>query len=385
MGNKVGIVALAQTKYSSCRNDVRQEELAHEVVKQVLQMSGLNYVEEGMGIYSSIGVCDDFWEGKTISDAPLNDIAGGHLRDCTRVAQDGSLAVLYGAATVLSGHDDIVLIVGGCKESQILSRNVLTNCGADPIYNRKLGLDYRGEAALQAQRYMYKYGITPEQVAKVVVKNLENAKDNPYAMVAKTIGINDVLQSRMLASPIHQLDEYPASDGAVAMILATEEKAKKITNNPIWINGFGCCRDSFGLGERELAECKSLANAAKKAYGMAGINNPQKEIDVFEISEHYSYQELLWSEGLGLCGNGEGGKLIDSGETQRKGKMPVNPSGGVLSGVPALIAGMSRVAEAFFQLKGEAGSRQVDGVKKALAHGTAGPAGQMQCVIVMSN
>ena len=105
----------------------------------------------------------------------------------------------------------------------------------------------------------------------------------------------------------------------------------------------------------------------------------------YEISEQYAYQELLWSEGLGLCAKGEGGKLIDSGKTQMGGELPINPSGGMLSGLPVCVAGMQRVVEAALQLRGEAGPRQVAGAKRALAHGVDGPAGQLQCVVTLEN
>jgi acetyl-CoA C-acetyltransferase len=116
---------------------------------------------------------------------------------------------------------------------------------------------------------------------------------------------------------------------------------------------------------------------------MAGIKNPLREIDVAEISEEFTYQELLWMEGLGFCERGEGGRLIDSGKTQLGGKLPVNPSGGLLSGVPNGVAGMSRVAEAVLQLRGEAGDRQVAGANVALAHGVTGICGQHQAVMIL--
>jgi len=134
-----------------------------------------------------------------------------------------------------------------------------------------------------------------------------------------------------------------------------------------------------------LADCDALVKAAKKAYSMAGINNPLKEIDVAEISEEYTYQELLWMEGLGFCERGEGGRLIDRGVTKIKGKLPVNPSGGVLSGNPVGVAGMIRVAEAVLQLRGEAADRQVKGTQVALAHGVTGICGQHQCVMILGN
>jgi acetyl-CoA C-acetyltransferase len=383
MTERVGIVAVAQTKYTASRRDVNQVELAHEAVKQVLEETGLKFTEDGTGIDTSVVATDDFWDARTLSDVPYGDILASHMRDATKVAQDGAQAVLYAAATILSRHDDIIILLGICKESQSLSRNILTNCGFDPIYMRKLGIDYLSAVALQAQRYMYKYGITREQCAKVVVKNRKNAKNNPFAQAPMDLTLDDVLNSEMLASPISVLDYYPVSDGACAMILATEEKAKKITDKPVWITGLGNARDAHNLGDRDLADCDSLVVAAQKAYKMTGITNPLKEIDVIELSEQASYQELLWSEGLGLCGRGEGGKLIDSGVTHMGGRLPINPSGGLLSGVPVLVAGLSRVAEAVLQLRGEAGARQVDGAKMALAHGVDGPCGQLHCVVIL--
>jgi acetyl-CoA C-acetyltransferase len=139
------------------------------------------------------------------------------------------------------------------------------------------------------------------------------------------------------------------------------------------------------LGDRDLADCDALVSAAQRAYDMAGITVPLKEIDVAEISEEYSCQELLWMEGLGFCGRGEAGKLIDDGVTQMGGRLPVNPSGGMLSGNPTVVAGMTRVAEAVQQLRGEAGDRQVPGASVALAHGVTGICGQHQCVAILSN
>ena len=118
---------------------------------------------------------------------------------------------------------------------------------------------------------------------------------------------------------------------------------------------------------------------------MAGVTSPEKEIDVAEIADEYSYQELLWMEGLGLCGRGEAGKLIDAGVTEIGGKLPVNSSGGMLAGNPNIVAGMARVAEAVLQLRGEAGEKQVPGASVALAHGTTGACGAHQCVMTLSN
>jgi acetyl-CoA C-acetyltransferase len=312
----------------------------------------------------------------------IPDATCSHLKDESKVAGDGAYAVLYGAMHILSGDNKLVLVVSHCEES-ITDGTMIENWSIDHIFHRMLGLDYTMGAAMQARRYMDRYKLTPEQFAKVVVKNKGNALKNKYAQEAMTLTVEQVLKSKMLADPITELQMKPVSDGACAMILASEEVAKKLTPNPVWLTGAGNYYEAHNPGDRDLAECDALVKAAKKAYKMAGIGNPVKDIDLVELSEYYASQELLWTEGLGLCGRGEGGKLIDSGKTQLKGELPVNPSGGLLSGIPVTVAGMTRVAEAVWQLQGKAGEHQVQGAKRAVAHGCGGLCGQMHCVLVL--
>jgi acetyl-CoA C-acetyltransferase len=253
----------------------------------------------------------------------------------------------------------------------------------DPIYTRPLGLDAIASSALQARRYMDKYGITEEQCARVSVKNHKNAKNNPYAQLPMDISLEDVLRSRILASPIKLLDASPISDGACAIILANEETTRRFSKYPVWIKGVGSCADAYHLGDRDLAECKPLERAAQTAYKMAGIENPFKEIDVAEVYDAFSYQELMWSEGLGFCEKGGGGRLIERRETEMDGSIPVNPSGGCLSAHAVITAGLIRIAEATLQVRGDAGKRQIPGAKIALAQGINGPCGQSHCVWIV--
>ena len=384
MAERVGIVAVAQTKYHPNRADANEGELVYEAIKQVLQETGLTFAQDGTGIDASITCSQDFWDGRTISSCNVMSYVGSHHSDEDKVAEDSLNAVYTAAARILSGHQDIVLVASHCKESQADKRGI-ENAAFDPIFMRVLGLDFLSAAALQARRYMYKYGITPGQCARVVVKNRGNARKNPFAQEPLDITVEDVLGSQILASPIRQLDTKPTSDGACAMILAREKKAKKLTAKPVWILGVSNCYETHYLGDRDLAECDALVTAAKKAYSMAGITDPMKQINVAEISEEYSYQELLWMEGLGLCSRGEAGKMIDAGVTRMGGQLPVNPSGGMLSGNPTVVAGMTRVAEAVLQLRDEAGERQVAGAKRALAHGFTGACGQLQGVMILGN
>ncbi|MEM2983054.1 MAG: thiolase family protein [Candidatus Bathyarchaeia archaeon] len=379
---RVGIVAVAQTKYESAKPGHHFSDLIYEPVRDVLEKTGLKFTDDGTGIDFTVSASSDHWDGWTIAEKNVTDVAGGHLRAEEKVDCDGAYAFFYAVLGVLGGHYDSVLVLSHLKESGANGR-LIENFGIDHVYTQMLGLDFLSGAGLQATRYMKRFGINREQAALVAVKNRSNASFNPYAQASGNYSVEDVLNSRVLSYPITELDSKPASDGACALIIATEEKARKWTDKPIWVDGMGNCHDSQFLGDRELSESPALEKAAKTAYKMAGISDPTKEIDLFEISEYFSYQELLWSEGLGLCDKGGGGKLVESGKTQINGSIPINPSGGLLSGVPVYVAGLNRIVEAAIQLRGEGGKRQVPDARVALAHGCAGVCGQMHCVIVL--
>ena len=380
MAERVGIVAVAQTRYHPNRNDVNEAELAYEAIKQVLEETGLTLSD----IDSAVTCCQDAWDGRTIASLSLQHVVGAHFGHEFTVAEDGINAAYVAMSQILAGGHEIVLVESHMKESQG-DKSLIENAGFDAILMRQLGLDFTSAAALQARRYMDKYGVTAEQCAKVAVRNHSNAKNNPFAQKPLDITVKDVLKSKILADPIRLLDTKPISDGACVMIIATEEKAKKLARKPVWIMGVSNCYETHYLGDRELADCDALVKAAEKAYSMAGINDPLTQINVAEISTEYSYQEPLWMEGLGFCGRGEGGKLVESRTIEMGGQLPVNPSGGVLPGNPNSVAGMARIAETVLQLRGEAGARQVKGAKVALAHGYTGICGQLQAVMILAN
>ncbi len=384
---RVAMVAAVQTKFHRNRSDLSIGEIIWEVVEKVLQETGLNFEaqagEKDRPFIDKIISCsEDYWQGRTISDMLYHLEMGALGMSFTKVAADGAFAVYHGAVSILSGKHDVVLVIAYRKESEAV-RSAIENAAFDPIYLRPLGIDFLNAAALQANRYMYKYGVTEEQFAEVVVKNKGNAFHNPYAQEAMNLTVPEVINSKMLSYPIKELDCKPISDGACALILANGEKAKEITSNPVWIAGIGNCYDAHSPGDRDLSDCDSLQIAAQKAYDMAGITNPSQEIDLAEISEEFSYQELLWMEGLRLCERGGAGRFIQDGLTRIDDRLPVNPSGGILSGNPSGVAGMVRVVEAFLQLSGRAGDRQIGKAETALAHGVCGPCGQSHCVIIL--
>jgi len=385
MARRVAVVGVAQTKYEAEKVHLSNGELVWEAVERVRKNTGLGYiglVSDKPSIDKIVSCSEDFWQGRAISDMQISMEMGVFGLDSTKVSSDGIQGVYHGVIDIMSGHHDIVLVVAHRKESETAG-SVIENCAFDPIYVRPLGIDFLGAAALQAQRYMSAYKVTPEQCAKVVVKNKGNAKNNPYAQEPMHLTVSDVLNSEFLCEPIRALEAKPVSDGAAALVLASEEVAYEITEKPVWIKGIGNAYDAHYLGDRDLAKCEALVAAAKRAYAMAGIAHPVEEIDVAEISEGYAYQELLWYEGLGFCEPGKGRELIDRGVTSMGGKLPVNPSGGLLGGNPSCVAGLTRVVESFLQLRGEAGSRQVTNANTALAHGWTGPCGQSQSVMIL--
>lgn len=369
---------MAQTKFEPNKWTQRVQGLVWEVVKQVRDQTGLGFGNGG--IEGAVTVSDDLFDARTISDNAITDVVGAHFLSEEKAASDGAQGVYYAAANILSGHHDVMLLTGHSKESQGASRNMVTHLAFDPFYTRPIGLDYLAAAGLQAQAYMARSGVTEEQLAEVVVRSRQWAAKNPWAQEQAPLTVEEVLASPMTADPIRELFTYPVSDGAVAMILASEERAKEITDKPVWITGLGNCQDTFYLGERDIGGNFVLGRAACRAYGMAGVQDAKTAFDVVELSDQYAHHMPQWAEGLGLCGEGEGAAWLADGGPD---KHNVNRSGGMLAGNPLMLGGLARVAECVLQLRGEAGERQVDGAKRAVAQGCCGPAGQLHSVVVL--
>ncbi len=381
MARRVGICAVAQTEFVRDMYYERFQGMALKVVESLTQQTGLRFTrhEPGEGIDMSISVSDDVFDARTISDNAMTDVLGAHFGCEEKVAQEGIQAIYYAVAAIASGHNDIILVCGHCKESQAKSRNMVTHMAFDPFYTRPVGLDFCAAAGLQAQAYMDASDVTDDHLALVVERARKNGNKNPWTRGIEPVSREDVSNSPMLCDPIRELHAYPVTDGAVGMIIAAEEFAKKITDKPVWITGVGNCMDSFFLGDRDLCSLFALKQAAKRAFERAGIPDPAS-LDIYEISDQYAYQLPLWAEGLGLCKEKQGGAWIESGGPDR---MNVNLSGGMLAGAPLILGGLARAAEAFRQLRGEAEYCSIDGARRALAHGVMGPAGQFHSVVTL--
>ncbi len=376
--DNAAIIGVGMTKIES--NKIRDTfaDMIWEAVNNALDDAGMTMDD----IDNVVTTSNDFWDGRTISCMAVGDASGAADKNVSCVEGDGTFGAFYGLSRVLSRSYGTTLITSHSKGSESTS-SLITNAVFDPIYERALGMDMISGCALQAGVYMHRTGTTAEQCAMVSVKNHGNAKSNPMAQLPMDLTVDDVLNSEMISDPLHKLDCSPVSDGCCAVIIANEERAVQYKNNPVWVKGVSICSDAYFLGDRDLSKVPSLTEAAQKAYSMAGISNPADEIDVIELYDAFSYQELMWLEGMGISADGQAGKDIEAGRFAINGDLPVNPSGGLMSGHPVIAAGLIRIAEIVKQLRGEAGAYQVKGAKRGIAQGVNGRCGQSHCVWVL--
>lgn len=362
------------------KNKVRETfaDMAWKAVNMALDDAGMTIDD----IDNVITTSSDFWDGRTISCMAVGDASGASDKNVSCVEGDGTYGAFYGMARTLSGHYKTTLVTGHSKGSESVS-SLITNAAFDPIYERGLGMDMVTAAAMQAKAYMHRTGVTAGQAALVSVKNHGNALKNPLAQLPMAITVDDVLQSEMIADPLRKLDCSPVSDGCCAIIIAHESEARKWRKKPVWIRGASVCADSYFFGDRDLSRAKALTEAARKVFSMAGISDPRKEIDLIELYDAFSYQELMWLEAMGFADDGGAAKLLEEGVFDMKGTMPVNPSGGLLAGHPVIAAGLYRISEVVQQIRGEAGDHQVQKAGTGLAHGVNGLCGQSHCLWVL--
>jgi acetyl-CoA C-acetyltransferase len=213
---------------------------------------------------------------------------------------------------------------------------------------------------------MHEYDTTGEQLATIAVKNHHNGSLNPKAQMQKEITLEQAMTSRVVASPLKLFDCSLISDGASCVILTKTELAKNFSDNPIYIKGSGQASDTIGLYERDdLTSLNAVALAARDAYEMSGMK--PKDIDVAEVHDCFTIAELIISEDVGFCKKGDGGKLVQSGDTAIDGNIPINTSGGLKSkGHPVGATGVAQAYEIFLQLTGQAGARQVNNAEIGL-------------------
>ncbi len=291
----------------------------------------------------------------------------------------GGLAVRAGFAEVASGLSDVVLVTGVEKMTDVDGGDATYALGtaADQQWEGFHGITFPGLYAMLARVHMQKYGTTIEQLAQVAVKNHANGLKNPNAQYHLKLDIDGVLNSTMVADPLHLMDCSPVTDGAAAMVLTTVEKAKELCpGRPIIkITGSGLATDTIQLANRaNHTELNAVRLAGERAYAMAG--RKASDIDLVEVHDCFTIAEIMATEALGFFEVGQGGMAIEKGLTQIGGQIPVNPSGGLKSkGHPVGATGVAQVVEIASHLWKRAGDRQVEGAKIGMAQNMGGSGG----------
>jgi acetyl-CoA C-acetyltransferase len=371
MPRRVAIVGVGLTRCSSWRKDVAYPELVYEATSSALQETGITPNDIDAVVYG----CMDPFDGINAPEkwnvdacAAAGALAKPYLKISTGGTTGGSTA-LAAYYHVASGLHDVVIAVASQRVGETLEAQLVLNTAVDPVYERGFGMGAITVAAIQACSHMHAYDTTPEDLAQISVRNHDNALNNPYAHLRIKFGVEDALRSPMLSWPLRLSDCCPSSDGACAIIFASEEKARKLASQPAWIKGAGQITDNYFTGDRFWYEdWDSLAMLARRVYRLAKIDNPMKEFDVAELYNAFTIQEILEYEALGFCEPGKGAEMVRKGVTNMDGALPVCPSGGVLCTNAIGASGLIRVAEAALQVMGKAGQRQVPNVKTALAH-----------------
>jgi acetyl-CoA acetyltransferase len=280
----------------------------------------------------------------------------------------GSSAINLGSMAIASGEHDIVMVIGVEKLTRF-------NGGTIPLeredWEVRNGLVMPALYGMRARRYMNDHGLTREQLASVVVKSRRHAALNPDAQLQKPTTVEEVLQSRMIADPFTLYQCCPTGDGAAVVILCASELAQNYSPKPIKLLASHIASGLFESGPRDMTSPEITVRCARETFEAAGLG-PQ-DIDVAEVHDAFTSAELMYYEAFGFCEPGQAAHLLESGATSLGGRIPVNPSGGLLSkGHPVAVTGAAQVVEVVRQLQGRCGARQVEGARIGLTHATGG-------------
>lgn len=382
MPTKVAIVGVGHTAFRATSPGLSYKELMFEAATRAYQDAGLDARRE---IDSFLTCSEDLAEGTSIFDEYVPDQIGGAERPVYTVGGDTIQGLATAYMQIASGIVDVVAVEAHSKASNVVTPGHLHAFALDPIFVRPLGFNAHAMAGLEASLYLVASGTTHEQCAHVVAKNRRNALANPSAAYAAAVDPEDVLASPPAFAPLAELELSAPADGAVVIVLASEQRAKKLRRRPVWVRGIGWATGTILTAGADGASADYARTAAEMAYRMAGIRNPGKEIDFAEVDDSYSYKELQHLEALGLFGPGRAGAATVEGATARDGDLPVNASGGCL-GVGQLFeaSGGQKVAEVAAQLRGEAGPRQLKNAKTGLAQSWRGVPTATGAVMVLS-
>jgi acetyl-CoA C-acetyltransferase len=379
MSARVGIIGIGQSAFKARRDDASYPDLVRESVTMALNDASMELDDIQAVVYS---LSPDAMVGIGNAERVGVDAVGARNKRFLRINTGGATGISSVAAAyyhVAAGACDVVLTAGADKVGECGDSQTVLNKIWDPTYERQLPLGTINMLAMSAVRYMHKYGMTEEDMARVVVKNRWHASKNPNAHLRKETTIQEVFKSRYISWPVKLFDCCPQSSGGCAMVLASEKYIKENKLDAVWITGVGHSSESYYLGDRmgngqtaDHADAFALKGSFERAYKMAGITDPRKQVHVAELYAPFSNTEFHSIEAAGLADLGQSPAMLKEGRFQIGGDIPVNTSGGVLCTNAIAVTAMVRVAEVAQQVRGKAGGHQVPGAKIGIASGNGG-------------
>jgi len=370
MGQPCAVIGVGQTKHDAKRIDVSIAGLVREAAERALADAELEWSEIDAVV---VGKAPDMFEGVMMPELYLADALGAAGKPMLRVHTAGSVGgttAIVAASLVEAGVHERVLTVAFEKQSESNAMWALT---IKVPFQQSVVAGAGGYFAPLIRAYMRRSGAPEDTGIRVALKDRQNAQKNPYAhLVFPEISFEQIASSPMLWDPIRFLETCPSSDGACALVLASEDAAKRTPRKPAWVHATAMKSEPTMFAGRDQVNPQAGRDCAAELYRKAGITDPRREIDCAEIYVPFSWFEPMWMENLGFAEAGKGWEMTYSGATALGGDLPVNMSGGVLSSNPIGASGMLRFAESALQVRGLAGEHQVDGARRALGHAYGG-------------
>jgi acetyl-CoA C-acetyltransferase len=370
---QAAVLGVGQTQHRSRRRDVSIAGLCREAVDRALADAGCDLADIDAVV---VGKAPDLFEGVMMPELYLADALGATGKPLLRVHTAGSVGGATGnvaASLVQAGLHHRVLAVAFEKQSE---SNAMWALSITPPFSMPVLAGAGGYFAPHIRAYIRRSGAPGHIGALVAVKDRRNGSLNPYAHLRQPdITLESVRSSPMLWDPVRYDETCPSSDGACAVILGDREAARATqgSGRPVaWIRATAMRTEPTMFSGKDHVNPRAGADCAAALWREAGITSPIDEIDVAEIYVPFSWFEPMWLENLGFAGPGEGWRLTEAGETAIGGRLPVNPSGGVLCSNPIGASGLLRFAEAALQVMGKAGEHQVAGARTALGHAYGG-------------
>jgi len=358
MARRVAIVGIGQTYHRSKRPDVNIGELSAEAVWAALEDAEVS--EHDIGAYITGNM--ELFEGRYAQDMWQADYIGAVGKPGIRVTTGGTTGGTLACTAfeyVASGLYDMVIAVGFEKQFEGDTRAGLKTV-ADPLWSRWYTTGAIGYFASQARFYMKEAGAPEEAGSMVRLRLAKHAALNPHAHLRLDLqSVEQIMESPYLIPPLRQMDMCPTSEGACAIIVASEEKASKMARKPVWVKDWISVHKEVVYIRGGRHSVADLEMAAGKLFQRNGITRPMEEICVAEIYGPSTWAELEWLEAYGFCGKGEAWRLEEKGHFYLDGEFPVNPSGGVVCTNPIGATALIRVAEVALQLRGGAGDHQI--------------------------